>query len=154
MDFLEHMRAKMKATLQEGRAAPPVQTKLEPIEVRIQNPVTLIVQPPTPPAPPTQSQSQSQQDTRRKKKHLSKKFREDVWDRYIGREIAIHLCLCCKRTKIEKTNFQCGHVVSEKEDPDRPISVENFRPICSGCNFSMGSMNMIEYVKQYGYYIG
>jgi hypothetical protein len=152
MDFLEHMRAKMKATLQEGRPTAPVQMKVEPLEVRIQNPVTVIVQ--SPPVIPLAPAPAPQQDTRRKKKHLSKKFREDVWDRYIGREIAIHLCLCCKRTKIEKTNFQCGHVVSEKEEPDRPISVENFRPICSGCNFSMGSMNMIEYVKQYGYYIG
>jgi len=84
----------------------------------------------------------------------SKKFRATVWDKYIGKELAYHLCLCCKRTKIMVTEFHCGHIISEKERPDLAQDIGNIRPICAGCNFDMGTTNMIDYVKAHGYYVG
>jgi len=85
-------------------------------------------------------------------KKISKKVKTDVWNTFIGDGIANHKCLCCKMTTIDKANFDCGHVLSRAEGGGPEI--HNLRPICSGCNNGMGTMNMIEYVKKHGYYIG
>ena len=85
-------------------------------------------------------------------KKVSKKVKTDVWNTFIGDGIANHKCLCCKMTTIDKANFDCGHVLSRAEGGGPEI--HNLRPICSGCNNGMGTMNMIEYVKKHGYYIG
>ena len=85
-------------------------------------------------------------------KKISKKVKTDVWNTFIGEGIANHKCLCCKMTTIDKASFDCGHVLSRAEGGGPEI--HNLRPICSGCNNGMGTMNMIEYVKKHGYYIG
>jgi hypothetical protein len=85
-------------------------------------------------------------------KKVSKKVKTDVWNTFIGEGIANHKCLCCKMTTIDKASFDCGHVLSRAEGGGPEI--HNLRPICSGCNNGMGTMNMIEYVKKHGYYIG
>jgi 5-methylcytosine-specific restriction endonuclease McrA len=83
---------------------------------------------------------------------VPKGVRIDVWDHYIGSEIASHKCLCCKKTTISQSMFECGHVVSIKDGGTEEI--ENLRPICSKCNKSMSTQNMKEYVLKYGYLIG
>ena len=88
----------------------------------------------------------------KKKIAIPKKVKIDVWNTYISPNINSHLCLCCKKTIIQITDFQLGHVQSEKDGGTTEIG--NLRPICSACNFSMGTTNMIEFVKKYGYYIG
>jgi hypothetical protein len=88
----------------------------------------------------------------KKKIAIPKKVKIDVWNTYISPNINSHLCLCCKKTIIQITDFQLGHVQSEKDGGTTEIG--NLRPICSACNFSMGTTNMIDYVKKYGYYIG
>ncbi len=88
---------------------------------------------------------------RNKKKKIPKAVKTHVWNLYIGAHINEHRCLCCKKALIKITEFETGHVVSEAEGGTMEIS--NLRPICSVCNYSMGTMNMIEYVKKYGYYI-
>jgi hypothetical protein len=50
------------------------------------------------------------------------------------------------------TNFEVGHVISEKSGGTHEIN--NLRPICFACNHSMGSENMIDFVVKYGLYIG
>ena len=87
-----------------------------------------------------------------KKQSIPKKVKDDVWNTYIGEGIAKHKCLCCKMTLIDKAKFDCGHVISEKNGGN--LSIRNLRPICNGCNLSMCSENMIEYVKKHEYYIG
>ena len=87
-----------------------------------------------------------------KKKAIPKKVKTDVWNTYVGADINAHRCLCCKKTRIQITDFQVGHVQSEKEGGT--LEIGNLRPICSACNASMGSHNMIDFVKKYGYYIG
>lgn len=86
------------------------------------------------------------------KNAIPKSVKKDVWNLYIGSELRYHKCLCCKKVTIENTNFHCGHVISEKNGGT--IEISNLRPICSSCNHSMSSEDMIEYVKKYGYYIG
>jgi hypothetical protein len=87
-----------------------------------------------------------------KKISLPKKVKSDVWNYYIGADLNAHRCLCCKKTRIQIMDFQVGHVQSEKEGGT--LEIGNLRPICSACNFAMGTTNMIEFVKKYGYYIG
>lgn len=87
-----------------------------------------------------------------KKKSLSKIFKQLTWNRYIGENIASHKCLCCKITTIKNTDFVCGHVKPESKGGETEI--ENMRPICSGCNSSMGTKDMITFVKENGFYIG
>ena len=60
--------------------------------------------------------------------------------------------MCCKKTTISSTQFHCGHVLSVKNGG--LTTIENLRPICTKCNQSMQTMNMIDYVKKYGYFIG
>jgi 5-methylcytosine-specific restriction endonuclease McrA len=86
------------------------------------------------------------------KQKIPAKVRNDVWNTYIGHGIAQHKCLCCKKTTIHNTEFECGHVKSEAKNGGQEIT--NLRPICSSCNKSMGTTNMIEFVKKHGYYIG
>ncbi len=60
-------------------------------------------------------------------------------------------CYCCSVEPITKGNFECGHIISEKEGGE--VKLENLRPICGLCNKSMGTKNMLEFMKQYGYNI-
>jgi len=85
-------------------------------------------------------------------KKIPAKVRNDVWNMYIGDNIAQHKCLCCKKTTIKNVEFECGHVVAKSKGGGDEI--QNLRPICSSCNKSMGTTDMVEFVKEYGYYIG
>lgn len=96
--------------------------------------------------------SEVKKDEKNKKQAIPKSVRTSVWNHYIGEYINQHRCLCCKKVLISNTNFDVGHVISEKDGGTHEIN--NLRPICSPCNHSMGSENMIEFVKKYGYYIG
>ena len=91
------------------------------------------------------------EDTPRKKIKIPNKVRIDVWATYIGEDIAKHKCICCKRMTIRQTEFEVGHVLSEAHGGT--LEINNLRPICSVCNKSMGARNMVEFVKEYGYYI-
>ena len=83
---------------------------------------------------------------------LPKSVRDSVWNHYIGEDINKHRCLCCKKVLINNRQFEVGHVLSVRDGGTDEIN--NLRPICSPCNHSMGTTNMIEFVKTYGYYIG
>ena len=58
-------------------------------------------------------------------------------------------CKCCQTETITRNNFDCGHIISEKNGGY--IKLENLKPICRACNSSMGVMNMNEYMKKYGF---
>ena len=58
-------------------------------------------------------------------------------------------CLCCNNIKIFITNFDCGHIISNKDGGK--INIDNLKPICRLCNSSMGTTNMNEFIKKYGF---
>ena len=91
-------------------------------------------------------------EAKKKKQSIPKNVRIIVWNHYIGEDIIKHKCLCCKKVTISNTNFEVGHVLSEKCGGTHEIN--NLRPICFSCNHSMGSENMIDFVVKYGLYIG
>ena len=92
------------------------------------------------------------EESKKKKQSIPKQVRVIVWNHYIGEDIIKHKCLCCKKVTITNTNFDVGHVLSEKNGGTHEIN--NLRPICGACNHSMGSENMVDFVVKYGLYIG
>ena len=104
--------------------------------------------PPSLPSPPKPSPNKDKIS----KEKINKKFKSLVWNRYIGENIASHKCFCCKMTTIKNVDFICGHV--NPECKGGLMEINNMRPICSGCNGSMGSKDMVNFVKENNFYIG
>ncbi len=59
------------------------------------------------------------------------------------------LCQCCKVNTITFTNFDCGHILSERLGGSNTL--DNLKPICRLCNNSMGTRNMNEFIEEYGF---
>ena len=85
-----------------------------------------------------------------KKQAIPKKVKTDVWNTFIGANMPAHKCLCCLKTVIVNTDFHVGHVTSEFNGGS--LNIDNLRPICASCNYSMGTMNMKDYVLKFGYF--
>ena len=58
-------------------------------------------------------------------------------------------CQCCKTEVISKNNFDCGHIISEKNGGN--VHLDNLKPICRSCNSSMGRTNMNDFMIKYGF---
>jgi hypothetical protein len=86
-----------------------------------------------------------QKMNRNSKKKIPKKVKNDSWDKYIGSSIGETSCIVCRHTKINSKCFDAGHIISEKNGG--VINIDNILPICSGCNKSMGTTNMDEYIQ-------
>jgi len=95
---------------------------------------------------------EEKKENKKKKQSIPKNVRMIIWNHYIGEDIIKHKCLCCKKVTISNTNFEVGHVLSEKNGGTHEIN--NLRPICFSCNHSMGPENMVDFVVKYGLYIG
>uniref|UniRef100_A0A6C0KQB4 HNH domain-containing protein n=1 Tax=viral metagenome TaxID=1070528 RepID=A0A6C0KQB4_9ZZZZ len=83
---------------------------------------------------------------RTKKERIPATIRNIVWvTHFEGSKKG--MCWLCKVEDISSANFECGHVVSEKNG-GKP-TIDNLRPICSFCNKSVGTMNMEDFKKKY-----
>jgi len=96
-------------------------------------------------------EEQEEKIKNQKKKNIQKKNKTNIWNTYIDANIPRHKCLCCKKSIILNTEFHVGHVISEFHGGT--LEINNLRPICASCNYSMGTMNMVEYIVKYGYYL-
>jgi hypothetical protein len=97
-----------------------------------------------------QTQTENTKETKKPKKKKEKipsAVRKIVWNTYIGKDKPIGNCLCCNAEEISNTNFECGHIKSEKNGGE--ITIENLRPICGHCNKSIGGNNMDEFMDRY-----
>lgn len=86
---------------------------------------------------------------KKNKEPIPKAVRMKVWNQFIGTAKANGKCFCCRDRMIDQQDFQCGHVVSEYDGGK--VTIQNLRPVCGLCNSSMGTKNMIEFMKQYGF---
>ena len=82
-----------------------------------------------------------------KKEKIPATVRNIVWTNHIG-SIKNGKCWCCKIEDISTANFECGHIISEKNGGK--ITIDNLRPICGHCNKSIGTTNMEDFKKKYG----
>jgi len=84
-----------------------------------------------------------------KKRNIPKRVKDLSWEKWIGKDIAIHPCLCCGKNEIRMNSFHCGHVLAEA---DGGLSVpDNLRPICADCNLSMGRENFNDFKARCGF---
>lgn len=82
--------------------------------------------------------------------YIPKKRREEVWDKWIGESVGVADCLLCLKNPMKQgacNGWDCGHVISRWAGGN--TSVYNLRPICKGCNSSMGKRNMMDYCEIY-----
>ena len=86
-----------------------------------------------------------------KRKTIPKAVKNSVWNTYIESNDPNKLigkCFVGCGCEITIANFELGHVKAySKGGSDK---VENLRPICSTCNKSMGTMNLLEFKEKYG----
>jgi len=98
----------------------------------------------------------SKKDDKEKKEKKVKKTKEKIpasvkstlWSQHFP-NIIEGKCKCCQTEVISRNNFDCGHIISEKEGGK--IHLDNLKPICRLCNSSMGTQNMTDYMKKYGF---
>ena len=89
----------------------------------------------------------TEKKVRKRKERIPAVVRKIVWTTYVG-DNAHGKCFCCTNFTITFNDFECGHVVSEKNGG--AVTVQNLRPICSSCNKSVGARNMDEFMIRYG----
>ena len=87
-----------------------------------------------------------QKKKKKRKKKIPQLIREKVWTTYMG-NVTSGKCYCCRTTDLKQlTNYQCGHVTSEKDGGT--LDIGNLRPICGSCNSSMGTKHMRQYMLE------
>ena len=74
-----------------------------------------------------------------RRKNIPKSVKNGVWNEYIGKKFGIGKCQVCE-TEIDSKNFECGHIVSVKNNG--LTIIENMLPICAPCNRSMGTKDL------------
>jgi len=62
-----------------------------------------------------EEEKKEKKENKKKKQSIPKNVRIIIWNHYIGEDIIKHKCLCCKKVTISNTNFEVGHVLSEKK---------------------------------------
>lgn len=86
---------------------------------------------------------------KKKKQTIPRTLKKMVWDKYIGENKGKAKCYCCKHQDIRQIDFEAGHVVAESMGGKTILT--NLRPVCRQCNISMGTMNMITFIKKYNF---
>ena len=81
------------------------------------------------------------------RKAIPKQLRKEIWNKYVGEDKGTTNCLVCNREKISQMGFIVGHVLAESQGGK--TTIDNLRPICSGCNLSMATRNMLDYTEEY-----
>lgn len=84
-----------------------------------------------------------------KKKNIPHTVKINCWNTHVGELVPKTKCLCCNNVDVTQHNFHCGHVIAECNGGT--YQMDNLLPICNVCNSSMGSINMNEFKKMYGF---
>jgi 5-methylcytosine-specific restriction endonuclease McrA len=105
----------------------------------------IIVSPTKKPIIVTTIENQKQKE--KKKKYISATLKRLVWNKWIGEDIGKAKCLCCNVTAITQLSFHAGHIIAESNGGETNVS--NLKPICQNCNSSMGTKNMIDFMKSF-----
>ena len=100
-----------------------------------------------PKAPKEEAEADNTKPAKKKKEKIPAAVRKIVWNTYIGKDNSVGKCLCCDAEEISSTNFECGHIKSEKNGGE--VNIDNLRPICGHCNKSIGGNNMDEFMDKY-----
>ncbi len=77
-----------------------------------------------------------------KKSPIPKPLKKIVWETYVGKKYSGKCYVKWCKTHITTWDWECGHNIPESKNG--PTSIENLRPICSGCNRGMGNRYTID----------
>jgi hypothetical protein len=80
--------------------------------------------------------------------NLTSAIRTACWRQNCGKRFEVECFVGCG-AKITPFAYECGHIEAVAKGGSNII--DNLKPICSTCNKSMGSTNMIEYIKRCGF---
>jgi hypothetical protein len=92
-------------------------------------------------------QAEPEKKVRGTSRNIPMSLRFAVWNKHIGLEIAQTKCLCCRSNDIQQQRFECGHIVARANGGT--IHIDNLMPICSMCNKSMQTRNLLEFREEY-----
>ena len=70
---------------------------------------------------------------------VPKAVKDATWKKYMGYKTE-GKCYCCRMETISVFNFEIGHNKAKAKGGSNDI--ENLRPICKGCNTSMGTQSI------------
>lgn len=82
------------------------------------------------------------------KEKIPASVKNTLWSLYFPNALQGN-CQCCQTEVISKNNFDCGHIISEKDGGS--VKLDNLKPVCRSCNSSMSTMNMNDFMKKYGF---
>lgn len=88
---------------------------------------------------------QTTEGNRTRKLQIPNALKVACWNKYVGEDVGKTDCMCCKSNKILQHTFHCGHIIPESMGGE--LTLENLRPICSVCNYSMRTTNMRDFAK-------
>ena len=77
---------------------------------------------------------------------IPKTVRIALWENHFTDDNAKGNCNVC-RCEIKISNFEAGHIVSRAKGGSDNLS--NLLPLCSLCNKSMGTENLLEFKRKY-----
>lgn len=83
-----------------------------------------------------------EEEKKDKRKPVSKKLKNEVWEKYIGKT-GVGLCTCCSG-EISILDFYCSRVEFKDE-----ATIDNLRPICASCSRVKKSQNLFEFKEKY-----
>ena len=81
-----------------------------------------------------------------KRRSIPKTLKDNVWNKTFTERNGVGQCFVCTG-KITSRSFDCGHVISVAKGGTDQLS--NLKPVCSTCNKSMGTQNMIEFKETF-----
>lgn len=84
-----------------------------------------------------------------RKQKLTREMRSMCWAIYYSPTSKTEECLVCQKNRIntvDRSGFECGHIIPEKYNDDRDIEPHFLIPMCRTCNSSMGTKNAFNYL--------
>ncbi len=94
---------------------------------------------------PSEPELEEPKPKKRRKTPIRKALRVTVWKLHFG-DAGTGKCPVCNLQTINWHDFECGHIVAEAKGG--ATNQDNLVPICSGCNKSMGTMDMNEFAQK------
>ena len=88
------------------------------------------------------------QNPTNRRKNIPRSIRYDTWYHHFG-DCFNHKCYideCRNQISVRPDGFHAGHNIPYSEGGED--TVDNLRPICAGCNCSMGTTNMLDFMKK------
>jgi hypothetical protein len=83
------------------------------------------------------------------KKKIPEAVKFAVWCDFCGKNTASIKCPVCSIEILYQRNFEAGHIQSEAKGGETKLG--NLIPLCSKCNKSIGTKNVVEFMDEYNF---